>query len=469
MTQSMTLERAAREQGMVFVVVLWVIACLIAVLLLYAEGMRMEYRAAANSAATLEAGQAVEGARRYATYVLGNVVTKGVMPVTDDCRVEDVPIDDAHYWIIGRASQSLTSTDAPMYGFTDEASKLNLNTAPAELLTLLPGMTAEFAGAIVDWRDDNSEPEVGGAEADTYLMDDPAYECKNAPFESVEELRLVKGATMALLYGEDTNLNGVLDANENDGDENPPADNADGKLDCGLLEYVTVFSREPNMQSDGTTGRINVTKVNDRQVRDQLTTYIDNTLGTGGRSGEILASVGTAPVTSVLEFYARGKVTAAEGAKLEDGLTAADGDFVTGLVNVNTAPREVLYAITGIGDKYADAIVSTRQSKTTDEMKTVAWLLSVFGEDTDAITNAGKYLTARTYRISADIAAVAHAGRAFRRSWTVFDTSASTGPIVVFRRDRTGLGWPLGTTLRDQYDGISDNKGIATTARRGMN
>ena len=50
---------------------------------------------------------------------------------------------------------------------------------------------------------------------------------------------------MQVLYGEDANLNGILDPNENDGDVLPPTDNADGLLQPGLLEYVTIYSQEP--------------------------------------------------------------------------------------------------------------------------------------------------------------------------------------------------------------------------------
>ncbi len=107
-------------------------------------------------------------------------------------------------------------------------------------------MTEEFAAAIVDWRDADDDVTAGGAESQIYAQKSPAYAAKNAAFESIEELALVNGATREILYGEDANLNGVLDPNEDDGEKTLPADNADGKLDAGMLAYVTVFSRESN-------------------------------------------------------------------------------------------------------------------------------------------------------------------------------------------------------------------------------
>jgi hypothetical protein len=43
-------------------------------------------------------------------------------------------------------------------------------------------------------------------------------------------------------FGEDLNENGVLDPNEDDGEESPPYDDADGVLDHGIRDFVTVDS-----------------------------------------------------------------------------------------------------------------------------------------------------------------------------------------------------------------------------------
>jgi hypothetical protein len=103
-------------------------------------------------------------------------------------------------------------------------------------------MTAELAASIIDWRDTDSDVTAGGAEDEYYLLQPTPYHCKNGPFETVDEILLVKGASEDLLYGEDTNLNGLLDPQENDGDVSEPPDNADGRLDRGFYDYVTVYS-----------------------------------------------------------------------------------------------------------------------------------------------------------------------------------------------------------------------------------
>ncbi|MBA7687564.1 hypothetical protein ES703_96028 [subsurface metagenome] len=66
---------------------------------------------------------------------------------------------------------------------------------------------------------------------------------------TIRELLLVRGVTGRLLYGEDTNQNGQLDSNERDGDRSPPDDNEDGRLDKGLIEYLTCYSYDKNVDT----------------------------------------------------------------------------------------------------------------------------------------------------------------------------------------------------------------------------
>ena len=146
-------------------------------------------------------------------------------------------------------------------GLIDESGRLNLNrllnfeldeTQTREMLMFLPDMTEEVADAILDWIDDDETVRTYGAESDYYTSLEPPYESKNGPLDSIDELLQVAGVTADLLYGEDTNRNGRLDPNENDGDANAPFDNADGILQPGWAAYLTVNARELNKRADGT-------------------------------------------------------------------------------------------------------------------------------------------------------------------------------------------------------------------------
>ena len=91
----------------------------------------------------------------------------------------------------------------PKHGLVDEERRINLNTAPGEVLLRL----AEFAGglrehealaladAIQDWRDEDDEQRPQGAENFFYHTLSQAYDCKDGPFENIEELLLVRGVS----------------------------------------------------------------------------------------------------------------------------------------------------------------------------------------------------------------------------------------------------------------------------------
>ncbi len=89
------------------------------------------------------------------------------------------------------------------YGLADEERRLNLNTAPAEVLAQLAQVAAELhaddaaklAAAVEDWRDPDDQERPSGAERSYYQSLLDGYACKDGPFENVEELLLVRGVS----------------------------------------------------------------------------------------------------------------------------------------------------------------------------------------------------------------------------------------------------------------------------------
>ena len=437
---------SSRRRGTVLVLVLWVCLSLVSLALYFADSMRVEYRAAQNAVGGLQADQAIEGARRYVSYVLNNLTTAGEAPDTAEYESEAVEVGNAKFWLIGRVSETETTTesDAPSFALIDEGTKINLNNATVDMLAALPGMTSPIAAAIVDWRDADSEISDGGAESSDYLLGDPAYMCKDSRFETPEELRLVRDVDLTLLYGEDTNRNGILDPNEDDGDASPPADDADGILDAGLLEYITVFSREPNTRSDG-SARINV-----RTSTQEFYSYLETTLG-AGRTSQIRQTLGQdlSSIRSLLELYVQSGMNATEFAQVENALTVSSGSYVEGRVNASTAPVQVLACIPGLGQTGASQLIKARAGKTADELKSLAWVAAAI--DPNVAAEAGPYLTTHSYQFSADVVAVGEEGRGFQRELLVFDTTGDE-PSVVYRRDLSRCGWPLGVEIRRELE-----------------
>jgi hypothetical protein len=321
-------------------------------------------------------------------------------------------------------------------------------------------MTPELAGAIVDWRDADSDLTEMGAEEETYLLKTPAYFAKNAPFESVDELRLVNGADAEILYGEDLNRNGVLDLNENDSNVSLPLDDRNGRLDLGVIEYLTAFTREPLTTTNG-TARVNIRQ--NAGQNPQLRTLLETALGTS-RANEIMRQLGgggggpgggqAVTINSVLEFYTRSRMTADEFALIEGDIYSAQGNAAPqGLININTASEQVLACIPGIGTELAGSLVGYRQSNS-GRMNTVTWAAELLGPQNSA--QAGRYLTGRSYQFTADIAAVGHLGRGYRRTRFVFDTSTGM-PRIIYRQDLSDFGWALGKQARLQQQQLAMN------------
>lgn len=138
-------------------------------------------------------------------------------------------------------------------GPLDEGAKLNINTATRVQLLNLPGMTPDVVDAIVDWRDDNDDVEGMGAERDYYSNRSMGYRPRNGSFRSIAELELVAGAWPENVRGEDWNLNGRLDPNEDDSTRSFPKDKPDGKLDAGWSGYLTARSKQSATSTAGET------------------------------------------------------------------------------------------------------------------------------------------------------------------------------------------------------------------------
>lgn len=463
------------ERGSILIIVMWVCFGLVALTLYFANSMNSEMQAAENRRAEIAARQALEGGERYAAAVLTQYGKNGLVPGSADYLSEAVPVgEEAKFWFIGRHYDVLPSDQAPTepyFGFVDEASKLNLNTVTSQMLQALPipDMTPEFADAIVAWRTANSSA-AQLAESYYSQLEQPRHN-KGAPYETVDELRLVQGALLSLILGEDTNRNGLLDANENDGDASAPRDDQDGALLAGLLEYVTVYSAEPTTSASG-NNRINVTTLTTQQARQTLQTRMTTVGISQQRATQIMARFpfnaqnpqATQAPTSVADFMVTSQMTADEWELMHTELTATattgggtgtgtTAAGATGLVNVNTASYAVLSAIPGIGADYAAAIVAFRASNP-DQLRTFAWLPQVM--PAASIRTAGRYITDQSYQFTADVAAVGANGRGYCREKVIIDMSTGK-PRIAYRQDLTSYGWALGAKTRRVLNGTDNS------------
>jgi type II secretory pathway component PulK len=436
------------------IIVLWVAFGLCSVALYFAHSMSMELKAADNNVAGVEADQAIEGAALYVSNVIATLGISNNMPSPANFKADAVKIGNATFWLIGRDTNDLETSaqgDHPVWGLVDEASKVNLNNATAAMLQNLPQMTADLAAAMYDWQTgSNATASTGGAKSQTYSGLNPPYLCKSAPYETIDELSLVYGMNMDYLYGEDANLNGILDPNENDGPLTPPNDNQDGILDPGLFEYVTVWTAGESTTTSNGTARIAVNSPG-------LTAFIQSnfpsiSFGTGGgtknskgNGNKNTPAPPAASYSSVLQFYMTSGLSESDFQQIEPYLMNTN---TRGLINVNTATATALACIPGIGTALAPQVLAYRQSNP-PQTPSISWLKTALGGDSTVAAEVGPYVTAYSYQYTADVAAVGHYGRGYRRVRFVFDCSSGT-PLIVYRQDLTHLGWALGKKLHDQ-------------------
>ena len=446
------------NQGTILVVTMWLLLGLTALVLVLSQTMRVEALASANNQAAAEA-QAIEDAAIQ--YILSRVDgLEGIMPDEVDMPCAGIRVGSGAFWIINPNPANNLQTNQYNFSLVDEAGKVNLNTATVTTLQKLP-LDMDTPDAILDWRDTDSTVRTGGAESEYYLLLSDPYECKNANFETVGELALVKGATAELLYGEDANRNGLLDENEDDANLTDPPDNSDGKLDRGLLDLVTVYSREPN-----STGRINVNTANQIAIQQLISQNIPNA------NARNLASriVAGRQYQNIIDFYFRSGLTREQFDPITYLVGADNTQNKTGLINVNTAPTEVLYTLNGLDEADVNVLIGRRDLETAGSTS-IAWVTEALPRN-KAIA-IGSQITGRTCQFGANILSVAGNGRAFKRCWVVVDASDSP-PRVLYRQDTTALGWPLpGSVMQELRAGLGidqviTNQGMGTVTGTGM-
>ena len=391
------MKSAASRRGVALIIVLWLMAILTLLLYAFLGDMQVEYSVSSGYADGKKAEQ-----------LAWSAIDAACVNILYDTRPYYALSDEAPSWCDDPDSyfevalgDGAFTVFRPLYddaqtvrwGLDDEASKLNLNTATKEMLLKLPNVTEEIAEAILDWRDLATNPQPNGAESSYYNSLTPSYNCKNAPFETLEELLYVKGVTSEILFGEDANLNGVLEPNENDGDQSWPPDNQDGKIDPGLWSLCTVWSAEKNVDAKG-TARANINGGN--------RTALEQAGLTPGEVQAIAAHLLTrGPFTSVAQLLGDASVgiapilTAERFKLLVDKLTVATGTTVQGLVNINTAPKQVLVCLPGITDDIAVKIIGYRTTPG-NALANIGWLLNVV--EPAVLQRFANFITCRSHQ-----------------------------------------------------------------------
>jgi type II secretory pathway component PulK len=349
----------------------------------------------------------------------------------DEANFAEIELGEGTIWLLLPSPDPGDGREL-RYGVRDEASKLDINIASADQLLALPGITEEAVDGITDWRDEDDDVSEQGAESGYYATLDPPYQAKNGSIESLEELLRIRGIDASMLYGEDRNRNGLLDPGEDDGDRSFPPDDADGELDRGLIDYLTVFARDLNRTKEG--GARLAISAGPQQIRQRL-----QAAGASPQFAQAVAQAAGQNPESLGELVFRaGSSDATQVAILLDELTAIEGDLIPGRVNVNTCPRELLVGL-GLEEEQADAVLE-RRLQADQDLSSPAWLLGVL--DLPAFASMVDGITTRSDQFTVQAVALLNDRPRFRRVEVLIDRNFVPVRVLLYR-DLTSLGFPL--------------------------
>ncbi len=404
------------------------------------------------------------------------------------------------FTVISSSMDEIGNAEGFRYGLMDECNKLNINSLPIldlklpgagrQLLMALPAMTEDVADAILDWIDADDEQREFGVETSYYNGSQPPYDAKNGPMDSIDELLLVRNVTPQLLFGLDINRNGIIDPDElMDSD----ASSVESDMLLGWANYMTLFSRESNLNPEGLP-KININNPDLDQLYTDLRSVFDenwtrfiinyriNGPAFPGEEDPIVKDCSTYPVdltdsgsntfNNVLDLvgvYTTGTEPTdlnASDVNLNDpiiqspvqpenwhftlpiimeSITTMEGDSFPGRINIMQAPRRILAGIPGMTDEYIDQILKVREFELGDPdgvdkyRKYETWLL------VDGIVNLPTMRDVllpfvctggAVYR--AEIVGYFDDGVATSRAEAVLDTTVPL-PRILFWRDKSHL------------------------------
>jgi len=189
------------EKGIALFLVLWILALLSVIVGEFCHVMRTEADITRNF---LEETEAYYIARAGFNIALSKLINNLANPKKKIKAENITETEEPDPWRI--------NADMPPFAFgngafvvriENESGKIHINKVENRQLLKLMLNCAELdenekesiVDAIFDWRDKDNLHRLNGAENDYYKSLPEPYACKNGPFDSIEELGLVKGIT----------------------------------------------------------------------------------------------------------------------------------------------------------------------------------------------------------------------------------------------------------------------------------
>ncbi|MDC0574320.1 general secretion pathway protein GspK [Pirellulaceae bacterium] len=422
------------------------------------------------------------------------------------------PVAAGNFTVLSPAINSDGYTAGLRYGLENESARLNLNTlitaddyaenGGRTLLMALPGMTEYEADAIMDWIDEDDDTREYGAEYDYYQGLSSPYKPTNGPFNTVEELLLVRGVSPQLLFGADVNRNGMVDAHEQaalsavqqiadlTATAESAADNMiSGSLERGWSSYLTLYSQENNLNINGEP-RINFNEEDLTKLHQDLSAVFSvdvanfvilyrQGLPTAGSSDAfpipaaayqidltVAAEKEIAQILDLIGLSLEGP-PAMDGEEpiiidspwpvigfgtyidhLMDNSSTSDNPTIPGRLNINSAPRTLLEGVPGLSSEAIDRIVQERftdpSQDTSNYTRHETWLVKNLIVTLEEMKVLQPFITGNGDVYRAQIIGYYEGGKASSRAEVVIDSTTVTPRVRLWRDlSHLGRGYPL--------------------------
>jgi type II secretory pathway component PulK len=144
-------------------------------------------------------------------------------------------------------------------------------------------------------------------------------------------------------------------------------------------------------------------------------------------------------------------------AVIMDRLSVTSVPALPGLINVNTAPLEVLKSIPGISPEQAEAIFSRRSQIPGPEKATPAWLVANGVLDPVTFALISNQVTARSIQFTVDSIGFADHVGVFKRIQAMVEMRGQLAQIKYYRDiSSLGLGFPIRDDQRSEGFAFSD-------------
>ncbi len=255
------------QKGVALLIVMWVLAALMVIVLSFSYMTRIETRT------TIAFKEGIE--EKFISEAGIEMAASEIMYRKMNINAPVEAGRESNVWYTdGTPNFFSLENGTCLVRIIDESGKVDINKTSELImkgLLLNLGVKEEDASIIVDsiqdWRDTDDLVRLHGAESSYYMALPNPYRAKNADFESIEELLLVRGVTNELFYG---------------GGEKP-----------GLADFVTVYSesgkinisaapKEVLMALPGMTPEIAASMMDFRKISDPNTSGgVQNLIGQG--------------------------------------------------------------------------------------------------------------------------------------------------------------------------------------------